>query len=47
MENYKKTERHMDSLALTIIAIMSTITGIAAIMVLIDMFHNRNNAKTA
>ena len=30
----------MDTVALTIIAIMSTISGIAAIAVLIDMYSN-------
>ena len=36
----------MESTALVIIAIMSTISGIAAIAVLIDMYSNkRHNAK--
>ncbi|SNU04419.1 hypothetical protein SAMN06298211_10896 [Prevotellaceae bacterium MN60] len=33
----------MESTALVIIAIMSTISGIAAIAVLVDMYSNRNH----
>jgi undecaprenyl pyrophosphate phosphatase UppP len=46
LQQNNKDRNNMDIVALTIIAIMSIISGIAAIAVLIDMY-NTHKTKTA